>query len=82
MRLQQIKQKLMNEEYNFLKDQKSLGDNIILLTVGGSHAYGTDVETSDLDIRGVALNSKKEILTMNCDNTPIVEKQTDTTIYF
>lgn len=82
MRLQQIKQKLMNEEYNFLKDQKSLGNNIILLTVGGSHAYGTDVETSDLDIRGVALNSKKEILTMNCDNTPIVEKQTDTTIYF
>ena len=82
MRLQQIKQKLMNEEYNFLKDQKSLGDNIILLTIGGSHAYGTDVETSDLDIRGIALNSKKEILTMNCDNTPIVEKQTDTTIYF
>ena len=43
---------LEKKEYNFLKDNEHLGNNIILLGLGGSHAYGTNIETSDLDIRG------------------------------
>ncbi len=48
----QIKEKLKSDNYAFLKEDKNLGSNIILLTLGGSHAYGMDKEGSDLDIRG------------------------------
>lgn len=62
MTLGQIKERLQSSEYDFLRTDEHLGHHIILLTLGGSHAYGTSMETSDLDIRGCALNSKREIL--------------------
>lgn len=62
MQINEIKAKLNSNEYNFLKTDKCLGSNIILLTAGGSHAYGTDNENSDLDIRGCAVNSRIGIL--------------------
>lgn len=76
--------KINSEEYNFLRQGK-LKDNIILLTTGGSHAYGTNIDTdehtSDFDVRGIYLNSPKEILTMKCANKPFTHDETDTTIY-
>ncbi|MBL4935697.1 nucleotidyltransferase domain-containing protein [Clostridium sp. YIM B02515] len=78
----QIKEKLNSVEYDFLRRNKSLGKNIILLTTGGSHAYGTDTPKSDLDIRGITLNSAEEILTMNYNDKPIEDRPTDTVIYF
>ena len=75
-----IKEKLQTKEYDFLRIDKHLGNNIILLTVGGSHAYGTNTENSDLDIRGCALNSKEEIL-CNDKFEQFTNEQTDTTIY-
>lgn len=80
MNIEQIKEKLKSEEYDFLRTDKNLGNNIILLTLGGSHAYGTDHEDSDLDIRGCALNSKMQILT-NESFEQFVNEKTDTTIY-
>ena len=62
MELNQIKQKLMSDEYRFLRENLHLGNHIILLGLGGSHAYGTNQVNSDIDIRGCALNSKLEIL--------------------
>jgi hypothetical protein len=53
---------IQQPEYDFLRNNPHLGQNIILLGLSGSHAYGTNLETSDVDIRGVALNSKSEIL--------------------
>ncbi len=75
-----IKEKLRSKDYEFLKTNEHLGNNIILLTVGGSHAYGTNNENSDLDIRGCALNKKEEIL---CNNKfeQFINEETDTTIY-
>ena len=75
-----FKELLKSEEYNFLKTNEHLGSNIILLGLGGSHAYGTNIEGSDVDIRGVALNTKEEILT-NKNFEQFVEESTDTTIY-
>lgn len=84
MKIKDIVNKLNSTEYEFLRKEKCLGNNIILLTTGGSHAYGTDVETSDLDIRGITLNSKEEILTMKCTDKPFEnrEEEKDVTIYF
>lgn len=80
MNIEQIKTKLQSTEYDFLRTDKNLGSNIIILTLGGSHAYGTDIETSDLDIRGCALNSKMQILT-NENFEQFTNEVTDTTIY-
>lgn len=80
MKLNEIKNKLKSEEYKFLKTDKRLGNNIILLTVGGSHAYGTNNKNSDLDIRGCALNSKEEIL-CNDKFEQFINEETDITIY-
>ena len=75
-----IKSMLASADYDFLRNNEHLGNNIILLTLGGSHAYGTNIETSDVDIRGCALNAKDEILT-NKNFEQFVNENTDTTIY-
>lgn len=79
-----LKDKLKQEEYDFLKEDR-FKDSVILLTTGGSHAYGTNIETkdhvSDFDVRGIYLNTPKEILTMRCQSKPYENKETDTVIY-
>ena len=80
MKLEDIKKKIGEPEYVFLREDEHLGKNIILLGLGGSHAYGTFTETSDLDVRGCALNSKEEILCR--DNfEQVTDQPTDTTVY-
>lgn len=71
---------LKSQEYNFLRENKNLGTNIILLGLGGSHAYGTNNENSDIDIRGIATRTKREILIGN-DFEQVVDVDTDTTVY-
>lgn len=80
MTIENIKKIINGPEYDFLRNNEHLGKNIILLGLGGSHAYGTNVETSDIDIRGVALNKKEEILT-NKNFEQFCNEETDTTIY-
>lgn len=80
MNIKLITEKLKSPEYDFLKTDPHLGDHIILLGLGGSHAYGTNIETSDLDIRGCAVNRKEEILT-NKNFEQRCDEATDTTIY-
>lgn len=67
-------------EYNFLQTDPHLGKNIIFLTYGGSYAYGTNVEGSDIDIRGCTLNSKADLLGMG-NFEQVVDAETDTTVY-
>ena len=50
----EIRNTLNSADYSFLRENPHLGNNVILITVGGSHAYGTETPTSDLDIRGCA----------------------------
>lgn len=80
MDIEQIKEKLKTYEYDFLRQDKKLGSHIILLTLGGSHAYGMDQAGSDLDVRGIALNSKEEVL-LGTDFLQVVNVDTDTTVY-
>ena len=80
MDISQIRQKIASDEYEFLRRDKNLGENIIILGLGGSYAYGTNSEDSDVDIRGCALNTKRQILT-NEKFDQFVNDTTDTTIY-
>lgn len=80
MTIKRIKEKLKSAEYDFLRTNENLGSNIILLTLGGSHAYGMDKEDSDVDVRGISLNSKSDIL-LGTDFEQVVDVDTDTTVY-
>ena len=80
MNIEDIKKEVNSDKYSFLKTNEHLGSNIILLGLGGSHAYGTSTETSDLDIRGITLNPKNEIL-LGIDFEQVVNVDTDTTVY-
>lgn len=67
-------------EYDFLRTDPRLGRQIIFLTYGGSYAYGTNVEGSDVDIRGCALNSRADLLGTGTFEQ-MVDTRTDTTVY-
>lgn len=78
--IEDIKKIVNSEEYDFLRTNQHLKDRICILGLGGSYAYGMQTDSSDIDIRGVALNSKEEILT-NKNFEQFVNEDTDTTIY-
>jgi predicted nucleotidyltransferase len=77
---EQIEKLLESPTYDFLRTDSHLKDRIMLLTLGGSHAYGTNIETSDVDIRGIVAEGKEELLGLSVfeqfDN-----KATDTVLY-
>lgn len=78
------KEKLLSQpEYAFLKTEERLKNNIILLGLAGSYSYGTNVPTSDIDIRGLSRNTIEDLLGLNQQtNTGLyTDKNTDTTIY-
>ena len=71
---------LNSSEYDFLRNDPHLGDNIILMSLSGSYAYGTNGPTSDIDVRGIALR-RKEDLALNEDFETFAEPITDTQIW-
>ena len=68
------------KDYDFLWSNPHLGRNIVFLTYGGSHSYGTNIATSDVDIRGCALNSKSDLIGFT-HFEQVVNVPTDTTVY-
>ena len=80
MTVDEIKKKIHGDEYSFLESNQYLGKNIILIGLGGSYAYGTNNAESDLDLRGIATNTREYILTGK-DFEQVVDVNTDTTVY-
>lgn len=80
MDILELKKLLETPEYEFLKTNPHLGHRIMLLTLGGSHAYGTNVEGSDVDVRGIAANSHTDLLGMT-NFEQVTDATTDTTVY-
>ena len=52
----------MKEELLKLIEEKSPGAKPLYLVIRGSHAYGTNIETSDVDYAGVFIQSIEDIL--------------------
>lgn len=75
-----IRELVKQPEYDFLREDEHLKDNIMFLCVGGSHSYGTNVEDSDIDIRGVCFNKAEDLLGLS-QFEQYTNKELDTTIY-
>lgn len=71
---------MLSTEYDFLRTHERLGDRIMLLGLGGSYAYGTNNENSDIDLRGVTLMLPSDLLGMT-EFEQIDDDNTDTVIY-
>lgn len=71
---------LQQPEYSFIKTNEHLGKHVILLGLAGSYSYGTDIETSDIDIRGITLNQKSDLIGLT-QFEQYVDADTDTVIY-
>lgn len=56
-----IKNILNQKEYDFLRNSDYYKE-LIFITFGGSIAYGTNIEGSDIDIRGITLNNENQLL--------------------
>ena len=69
-----------SEAYSFLRDNPHLGPNIDSLFLGGSNAYGLELDGSDVDIRGFAMRTGSDIL-IGRDFETVVNQETDTTVY-
>ena len=67
-------------EYNFINTNEHLGKHVILLGLAGSYAYGTNIEGSDIDIRGITLNQKSDLIGLT-QFEQYVDDNTDTVIY-
>lgn len=73
--------KLMNSsQYDFLRGNPRLGKRIILMGLGGSYAYGTNNENSDIDFRGITLNLPSDLLGLT-EFEQYEDENTDTVIY-
>ncbi len=71
---------LNKSEYDFLRTNEHLGNRVMLLGLGGSYAYGTNNEGSDIDFRGVALMMPSDLLGLT-EFEQYNDDRTDTIIY-
>lgn len=71
---------LQTTEYDFIRSNERLGDRIMLLGVGGSYAYGTNNEGSDIDFRGVTLQLPSDLIGLTAFEQ-YEDDKTDTVIY-
>ena len=76
----ELKNIIDSKPYDFLRENEHLGKHMMYLTIGGSYAYGTNQEGSDVDIRGVTLNSKSDLIGIS-EFEHYVDKVTDTTVF-
>lgn len=67
------------QEYNFLRDNTDL-KNVIYLTLSGSYGYGTNIDTSDIDLRGVLVEQPKYLYGLQTFEQ-FENRETDTVIY-
>ncbi len=76
----EIREVISRQEYQFILTNPHLKKHMLFVTFGGSYAYGTNIPKSDIDIRGCAFNSKRDLLGMTYFEQ-VIDNHTDTTVY-
>ena len=72
-----LKELIKQPQYKWIEEYK---DRLCFLTLGGSRAYGTDVFSSDYDLRGVILPTKDELIGLQHFEQKI-DESTDSVLY-
>lgn len=75
-----FKSLLNTDEYDFIRMNERLGNRIMLLGLGGSYAYGTNNEGSDIDFHGVTMMMPSDLLGLT-KFEQYEDDKTDTVIY-
>ncbi len=75
-----FKSLLNTDEYDFIRTNERLEKRIMLLGLGGSYAYGTNNEGSDIDFRGVTMMMPSDLLGLT-KFEQYEDDKTDTVIY-
>ena len=82
--MREVREILNSKEYDFLREG-NLEDRTALLVLGGGRAYGTDIHRedyqSDIDVRGIYLHTKEEILTCSPTDKVIEKSGLDVALY-
>ena len=78
--MDRFKTLMSSTEYDFLRTNERLGKRIMLLGLGGSYAYGTNNEGSDIDFRGVTLMMPSDLIGLT-QFEQYEDDKTDTVIY-
>lgn len=74
-----IKSKISGSDYDFLRQNPDLR-NCIYLTLSGSYGYGTNISTSDIDLRGVLVEQPRYLYGLQ-SYEQFEDLPTDTVIY-
>lgn len=74
------KEILNKEEYKFIHSNENLGENIIYLTLSGSIGYGTNLDNSDIDLRGITIERKENMYGLQSFEQ-FEDLETDTVIF-
>ncbi len=72
-----LEEVLKRPEYAWVNDYR---DRLCFITLGGSYGYGTNVEGSDIDVRGVMLPTVDELIGLKHFEQRM-DAETDTTLY-
>jgi predicted nucleotidyltransferase len=75
-----VKDIWLSSEYDKIRNNENIKNRVAFITLGGSHAYGTNIETSDIDVRGVSLNTVSSLIGLH-PFEQVLCNETDTTIY-
>ena len=80
MDIAELKKQFLSSRYDFIRNDPKLAENILFLTAAGSVAYGTNIASSDIDIRGVAIEAKQELFGLSSFEH-FEDQATDTVVY-
>lgn len=71
----------IGKQFDIGRKVLDLSPDTIFIYIAGSRAYGTNTESSDLDIRGVYMNSKQELIGLKKDQGTKRSQKDDLVLY-
>ena len=80
MNIVELKKQFLTAKYDFIRTHPQLGGNVLFLTAAGSIAYGTNVDHSDIDLRGVTIETEQALFGL-AGFEQFEDQNTDTVVF-